>query len=236
MPLIAIALVAFFAAFVQTVSGFGFGLIAMALLPTLIELRVAVPLVAVVAIALQASILLRLRRELRPHAVLRLIVGAVAGIPIGLLLLGRVDSAILLRVLGLVTLSYALYALLNFRLPAIADPRWAYPFGFAGGLLGGMFNTGGPPVIIYGSCRRWPPNEFRANLQAFFIVSSCITVAGHALAGNLVPDVLRGLVAALPAIGLGGLAGSLIARHVPPDIFRRVVLLLLALLGGRLLL
>ena len=67
--------------------------------------------------------------------------------------------------------------------------RWAYPAGFIAGCLGGAYNTAGPPVIVYGSLRQWPKEEFRAVLQAFFFVNAVFTVASHTIARHLTTTV-----------------------------------------------
>lgn len=73
--------------------------------------------------------------------------------------------------LGVVIVAYALYALFNPTLPELAQRSWAYGFGFAGGVLSGAYNTSGPPVVIYGTCRCWQPAEFKSNLQGYFLLT-----------------------------------------------------------------
>jgi uncharacterized membrane protein YfcA len=102
------------------------------------------------------------------------------------------------------------------------------------GLLGGAYNTSGPPVIVYGDCRRWAPPEFKSNLQAFFAVADGLVVLGHVAAGNLTRVVLTHYALALPAILLGLWLGLRLERRVQPAAFRRLALLLLLVLGARL--
>jgi hypothetical protein len=236
MSAIIVASIFFLAAFTQSVSGFGLGLVSMALLPLMIDVRVAVPLVTLAAICVEFTLLLRYRRALNLRAVTRLVVAALVGIPIGLFALKNVDGQIILRLLGVVLAVYAAYALLNLRLPAIQNQRWAYGFGFVSGILTGLYNTGGPPLVIYGTCRRWSPDEFRGNLQGIFIITSCLTIAGHALSQNYTSTVWQHFLAAVPAILAGLLIGYFAARHINPTTFRKIVLVLLGLLGLRLLL
>jgi uncharacterized membrane protein YfcA len=54
---------------------------------------------------------------------------------------------------------------------------------------------------------------------------------GHYLAGNFQPDVLRWLPFAIPAILAGLLAGGLLDKRIPPQIFRQIVLVLLIVMG-----
>ncbi len=236
MQEIAVALVVFTAVFTQSLSGFGSALVAMALLPALIGIRIATPLVAVVAMSLEAFLLLRYRRSLNLRLVWRLAVGSLVGIPLGMLALRRIDEDVALTALGVVIILYALYALFELKPPALNHPAWAYTFGLVAGMLGGAYNTSGPPVVVYGNARRWSPLEFKSNLQGFFFLNSVLVVTGHALSGNFSPQVWRYYWIALPALALGVLVGVSLDRRVNPATFRKIVLVLLLVMGVRLVL
>jgi hypothetical protein len=231
-----IILVIFLAVFTQSLSGFGVALIAMALLPGLLTVQIATPLVALVAISIEVFLLIRYRQTLDLHAVRPIALASLAGIPLGVWLLKGAGEAALLTMLGIVIAGYALYALLRFRLPELRHPAWAWGVGFLAGVLGGAYNVSGPPVIIYSDCRRWSPAEFKSNLQGFFVVSSSFVVLVHAIGGNLTPVVWRTYLWVLPAMALGILAGTSLDRFLNPIAFRKIVLVLLVIMGIRLML
>jgi uncharacterized protein len=131
---------------------------------------------------------------------------------------------------------YALYALLNLRLPAVRQTGWAYLTGFLAGVLGGAYNTSGPPVIIYGNCRRWEPAEFKSNLQGFFMLNSLAILASHLLARNFTSDIWQYSLAAGPGLIAGIWLGLRLDRRINPATFRKVVLWVLVFLGLSLLL
>jgi uncharacterized membrane protein YfcA len=135
-----------------------------------------------------------------------------------------------------VVTGYALYALLNFRLPAVRQTAWAYLTGFLAGILGGAYNTSGPPVIIYGNCRRWPPAEFKSNLQGFFALNSVAILTSHLLARSFTPDIWQYSLAAGPGLIAGVWLGLRLDRRIDPAAFRKVVLWVLVFLGLSLLL
>ena len=68
----------------------------------------------------------------------------------------------------------------------------------------------GPPLVVYGSLRRWSPEHFRATLQAYFLPASLLGLCGYWLAGLMVPTVTRYYLLSLPpalvAIMLGRVA------------------------------
>jgi uncharacterized protein len=221
--------------FTQSLTGFGVALVTMAMLPPVLGLQIATPLVALVAIALEFLMLIRYRASLKFKSISGLLLSSLIAIPAGVLYFRRLDEEIALFLLGLVITLYALYALTEFRLPELKHPGWAWLFGLLSGLLGGAYNTSGPPVIVYGNCRRWSPQEFKSNLSGFFLAESSVVVSTHWAGGNLTSDVWFFFLISLPALLVGFLAGQGMDKWLNPETFRRIVLVLLAILGARLM-
>jgi uncharacterized membrane protein YfcA len=184
---------------------------------------------------MEIILVLRYRRDLNLLAVWPIALTSIVGIPIGVWALKGVNENTFLCILGVVIAGYALYALLNVRLPELRHPLWAYAVGFLAGMLGGAYNTSGPPVIVYGNCRGWSPAEFKGNLQGFFVINSAFVVVNHALQGNLTSDVWKFYVWTLPFLALAILIGTSLDRYLDPERFRKVVLILLVLMGVRLI-
>lgn len=234
MTEVLLLVVVFLAVFVQSAAGFGVALVAMAALPPLLGLATAAPLVALLALLLEVFLVAYYRQALRLQNIWRVIAASLVGVPLGVVFLKQVDEQIAMVLLGVLISGYAVYALLRLRLPRLEGPLWAYLFGFTAGMLGGAYNTSGPPVIVYGNCRGWEPAEFKGNLQGFFLVSSLVVAGSHYLGGNFSAQVWRYFLLALPALGLGLAAGLSLDRRIPAETFRRIVLLLLVVLGLRL--
>ena len=222
--------------FTQSLTGFGVALVTMAMLPSVLGLQVATPLVALVAIALEFLMLLRYRASLKFRSIRGLLISSLFAIPAGVLYFRRLDEGIALFILGLVITLYALYALTGFRLPELKHPAWAWLFGLFSGMLGGAYNTSGPPVIVYGNCQRWSPQEFKSNLSGFFLVGSSVVVSTHWAGGNLTSDVGFFFLISLPALLVGFLLGQGMDKWLNPETFRRIVQILLIILGARLML
>lgn len=230
-----VALIVFLGGFNQSLTGFGAGLVAMAFLPALVGIRLASPLVALVNLVLEAVLLLRFRHALKLGTVWPMVAASALMIPVGVWGLRRLDETLVTRILGMVMSGYSLWALLGLRLPQLQGRMWAVVAGGLGGLLGGAYNTGGPPVILYGNCRRWPPAEFKANLTGYFVLNSVMVCGNHALAGNFSQPVLGYFLVGLPAVLLGVWLGFRLERHIRPDLFRKIVLALLLVMGLRLI-
>ena len=235
-----VVFIIFLAVFTQSLSGFGSALVAMALLPAMIGIHQAAPLVALVMGTIEIFLLIYYRQALNIRAIWRIIAASLAGIPLGILFLSRLDEGIAMTALGFIIIAYALYALFDaftdrIRLPELAHPTWAFLSGLVAGMLGGAYNTSGPPVIIYGNCHRWSTAEFKSNLQGFFLISSLVISLGHALNHNLTPAVWQHYLWSIPAMALGIFTGTSLDKYMKPESFRRVVLVLLLIMGVRLI-
>lgn len=224
-----------FASFTQSVAGFGLGLVAMPFMIEPLGVQPSTALIALIALITRIVLLTAYRRALNLKIVSRLTVASVLALPIGVLVLQRLNADFVAALLGVVIAGYAVYALLNLRLPTIAHPRWAYGFGFVSGLLSGAYNTGGPPIVMYGTSRHWTPAEFKSNLQGFGLVNSLFVIALHFLAHDYTPAVMHDFWLTLPVVLVGLLLGIVVSRWINPWWFRRMVLVLLVVVGLRLI-
>lgn len=230
-----IAGMVFLAALFQALSGFGFALIVMPLATLVLGLKVAAPLVALASLTTYTINIVRFREMIDWKEVVPLILAAAAGIPIGLWALAHVDEGVIRPGLGSVLIAYAVYALLQPEGPVLRSRAWAIAAGLLAGCLGGAYNTPGPPVVVYGSLRRWPKHEFRAILQTLFFANGVIIVASHAVARHLTADTWKLYLVALPALAAGILAGWLLDPRVDHARFRTLVAVLILATGLSLL-
>lgn len=227
-----VAAVLFVAAVVQGLSGFGSGLVAMALLPLIIDVKSAIAVSAVIGVVLNGLLAWRLRSHIERSEVLPLAVSAVVGIPFGVAFLHRMDVRVVMATLGIVLVLYASWGLVSSATEARpVSRRWAWVAGLFGGLLGGAFNTSGPPILLYATRQPWSRDAFRANLQAVFVATGIAGLVGYAWMGIVTRSTLTLDLIGLPALVLGGLLGQELGGRVNPAIFRRGVLVVLLLMG-----
>ena len=224
-------LILFVSTFVRSALGFGDALVAMPLLALLVGVKVATPVVAFAASTIAVTILLRHWRSVDVRATWRLVVASLAGIPFGLVLLKYAPERPVKVVLGVLLILYGLYSLLAPRLPSVRGEGLAYVFGFVAGVLGGAYNTNGPPEVIYGALKGWPPEYFRATLQGCFLLTGLMILIGHGVAGLWTPQVLWLYAFSLPAVLLAVFAGERLNRRLPREAFGRVVYAFLVVMG-----
>lgn len=235
LPVFPIIVIIFIAVFTQSLTGFGLGLVSMPLLTPLLGINQSGPFVSLIGLTIELLLLMRHRHAFQLQAIWRLALASLLAVPIGSWGIRTLDEQLVLGGLGALVAGYALYGLFNFRLPRLEATGWAYGFGFVAGLLGGAYNTSGPPSIIYGNCRGWRPAEFKANLQGLFLLNTILISGNHLLAGRFTPTLWHHYWLALPAVAVGLFAGSFLDRWVSPHRFRQLVLILLIGVGLNLL-
>lgn len=221
--LVYVVVVVFVATLIRTTLGFGEALVAVPLLALRLPVQVAAPLAVLISIAVAAFAVARDWRDVHLTSAGWLVVATLAGIPLGLLLLKGADARLVKTVLALVILAFALYSLFHrapFHLREDALP-WLLGCGFLAGVLGGAYGMNGPPLVVYGSLRRWPAERFRATLQAYFLPASALGMAGYWAAGLWVPVVTRDCLLSLPGDVAGIALGRVLSRRLDGRSFLR---------------
>ncbi|MCU0551457.1 MAG: sulfite exporter TauE/SafE family protein [Leptolyngbya sp. Prado105] len=228
---IATAFILFFCTAVRSAIGFGDALLAMPLLGIIMSLRTATPVVAFTGFIVSLIILVSDQERVDLRSAWRLIIGTIIGVPFGLVLLQYAPEKLIKIGLGIILILYGLYNLVSPKFPQLHHERYAVFFGFVAGILGGAYNTNGPPIAIYGVMRRWSATYFRATMQCYFLFSGIATIAGHGFAGLWTPLVWRLLLGSIPGIVIGIYFGSQINRLIPQPMFNQIIFGLLIVVG-----
>lgn len=231
----------FGAAFLQAASGFGFALLAMPLVTLALGLEAAGPVVAAAALLLYVTNTVRLRRHVNWGEWTRLGAAGLAGVPLGFWLSAAVPAGWVRAVLGVLLIAYAGYALAaapalgeGLR-PSAPSAGWVYVVGLTAGTLAGAYNIPGPPLVVYGDLKAWAREEYRATLQAVFLLSGLLVVGGHLTLGHFTADAGRLILISVPALIAGNLAGQVSDRYLHGRRFRQLVLVLILATGLALL-
>jgi len=214
----------FASATVQGATGFGFVIVAAPVLTIYLAPTLAVPVLVVEGFVLSLLLLSRVWRDARPKRVALLMVFGVGFIPLGTLLLVRLDEDLIKIALGTVVGVTALAMLAGFQRTARNERVASIPVGAASGLLMGSTGLAGAPVILFFANQGVDPRQFRANITAYLVVVGLAALPSFLLGGVLTAEVGK-LSAALLAPSVGGLlTGIWLARRVSTVLFRRIAL------------
>lgn len=228
-----ILLILFVATLVRSAFGFGEALIAVPLLALIIPIEVAAPLAVLISITVAAIVLMQDWRDVHFKSAGHLVLSSLAGIPFGLLLLTTTPEPIVKIILAAIIFAFSLYSLLNQRGRRLKSDRWAWLFGLGAGALGGAYGMNGPPLVVYGTLRKWSPSRFRATLQGYFLPASIMVMAGYWLAGLWTERVTRYYLLTLPAVIIAVYAGRYFNRQLKEQKFIHyihIILLIIALM------
>jgi uncharacterized membrane protein YfcA len=222
---------------VYVLFGFGVGLIAVGTLAMVLpQVQDVVVLLVLVNLPPEALVVTKSRRSINWRGVLLVCVGIAVGVPLGTIVLQQSNPLFILVLLGGFLLLAGLVFLLLPERYRVRWPRWAGAVaGGLGGLLAGMFGTGGPPLILYYRLAGLDKTTFRGNLMAVFLVVSLVRLASYAVAGLITTERLWSAALALPAVLLGTLLGNAIHLRIRELTFQRLVAAALMAIGALLL-
>jgi uncharacterized membrane protein YfcA len=204
-------------------------LIAVPLLALFLPLQVAAPLAVLLSITIAAVVVAQDWREIHIRSAGWLLLATLPGIPCGLLVLTSHHQPLVKGTLALVILAFALFSLLG-RAPQLENDRpvWLLACGFSAGVLGGAYGMNGPPLVAYGTMRRWTARHFRATLQAYFLPASILAMTAYWIAGLWIPAVTRDYLMSLPVMLPAVFLGRVINRRLHGNLFLRIIYIGLA--------
>ena len=231
MHTIGVLLIVFLSTFTASTLGFGLGLIAMPLLALLVDIKTATPLIAIVGTVMSFFIFAKNWKEASLKNIWKLIIASLVGLPIGLFFLKGTGDSVMKIILALVIIIFAVYSLLGRHQVAMKAEWPSYGLGLMAGIFGAAYNIAGPPVIIYGALKKWPPSIFRATIFSFFFPSCVFIVSSHLLTGLVTQPVLYYSALSFPIVIFSTVVGGILNRRLPTERFNNIVYICLLLVG-----
>ncbi|MCW2310124.1 sulfite exporter TauE/SafE family protein [Rhodobium gokarnense] len=227
----------FFAAFVKGATGLGFSTSALPVLALAIGLKAAMPLVIVPSLISNSLVMIEAGHFRTTLSRFRwLYLASLPGLVLGLYLLDRVDGVAAGAVLGVVLALYGAFALAS---PELVVPRrleapLAPPTGFLAGFFNGLTGSQLMPILPYLMALRLEPDRFIQAINISFCLSSAVMAVGLAKIGLMTWHTLAISIAGLVPVFAGIKAGTALRRRLSVDAFRRLVLVVLIVLGAAL--
>jgi len=224
--------------FVQGVSGFAFGLVAVSVWAWSIEPQLAGPLVVWGSWIGQLLSIGTVRRGFVWRRTIPFLVGGVAGVPLGTWLLPYIDMHMFRAGVGTLLVVYCSIMLGVRSLPALTHGgRWLDAVvGAVGGVMGGLAGLTGPAPTLWCLLRGWDRDAQRAMFQAFNLAMHSLTLTIYLLNGTLTAAMLPAFALIVPIAIVPTLAGVRVYRRFSQHRFQRLVLFLLLAAGLTMLL
>jgi len=226
--------VVFISAFIQGIIGFGYAIVAMAVLPLVLNFREANLLVAFSIVLPVMWIFWGYRKQSDLKLLAGAILGSLIGLPLGLLTFTLIDLDYLVRGTGLVILLIVIDGFFQKPPQTVEGPQqassvWSTFAGFCSGFLAGSTSIAGPPIVIYAIRQPWTQDQYKGFIFGFFILISITRIIGLSLMGFTTAPVLLTAAIIVPFVILGMKLGTMLGPRINPVLFKRCLLSLLAI-------
>lgn len=231
-PLYLIALGAVVAGFVQGLSGFAFGMVAMSFWAWGLEPRVAAVLTVFGSLTGQLIALFSVRRGFRWALLWPFVLGGLMGIPLGVWVLPYLDMLWFKAVFGTLLVLWCPLMLAAPRLPRLRGGRLADgTVGLVGGALGGIGGFTGTVPTLWCTLRGFDRDTQRAVIQNFNLSMLLVTMLTYLGTELVTVELLPSFAVVALAMAVPTLLGTRLYLGISEQVFRRVVLGLLTLSG-----
>ncbi len=236
---VSIAAIVMLAGASHSIIGFGFGIVVLAFLPSVVQ---DVRMAHIVLSLCSAPVLLMAswayRKGIDWPSLWPALLGAAILMPIGLLAFQWMSMDWLVRGTGLAILLTTINSLRPKRTVKRADHSPKFPpqvksfvksfaAGAMGGFLGGAVSIAGPPVATYALNQDWSTERFKAFVTQCLLVICTYKIIGLAWNGLIeTPDTIRAAWATPFAI-IGIQVGVWLSRFIDPVKFKMIVAIVL---------
>jgi len=240
---IVLAVTTFGSALLYAISGFGFAVLAAPLFLLFLDPAQAIQLVIIISTALSIVVLRGLLTAIAPRLLLRLALGSLVGLPLGLLAFRYADPILVRAAAGAMIFGFAILMAVSRRRSGqpgqgkhwtafAMSPRLDLAAGAVSGFAGALVGQPGPPVLIYLLLAGAEARTVRATLLAFFALTYGVTLASHAATIGIPAPTWLAAGILIPFAFLGGVAGRPIGDRLGAEAFAMLAIALLAVAGA----
>ncbi|MBI9096653.1 MAG: sulfite exporter TauE/SafE family protein [Sphaerochaeta sp.] len=230
MPILLSGLVVFITHSLEAVTGFGCSVLAMPFVTALLGIRMGVMVITVLAwiLALYFAVVKFRDIDWKQYGIITGFM--LLGLPLGMYLFRSVDSTNLKMILAIFILTVSAYQLYrlgtNKETKAPLKARSAVPYYLlliAGGIIHGIFSSGGPLVVLYASRQLQQKGKFRATLCLLWTTLNTIIIATYLIEGSFTAPIAKTTALLVPFVLAGIVAGEKIHDKVNERTFSLIV-------------
>ena len=240
---IVLAATTFGSALLYAISGFGFAVLAAPLFFLFLDPARAIQLVIIISTVLSIVVLRGMLPAISPWLLLRLALGGLVGLPLGLVAFRYADPTLVRAVAGAMIFGFAILMAVSRRRSGqpgqgrhwtafAMSPGRDLAAGAVSGIASALVGQPGPPLLIYLLLAGAAAQTVRATLLAFFALTYGVTLASHAATIGIPASTWLAAGILIPFAFLGGLAGLPIGDRLGAEAFALLAIALLAVAGA----
>lgn len=231
-----IGIIALLAGFVHSAIGFGFGIVAVTLLPLFVEVRQSHVVISTASFPVLMMAVWAYREGADWSALWKALLGAAFFMPLGLMAFEWVSPDLLIRgtgiaILGMVGISFHNRRKAQLDKEAKSGGGSSFFAGALGGFLAGAVTIAGPPVAAYALSQPWDQARFKAFLNQFLLAVSLYKVVGLVVRGFVDQETLMQSAALAPMAIIGIQLGAIFSRKLSTRRFQYFVAIALVLVA-----
>ena len=230
--MILIVLIIFGASFIQTATGFGFGIFAMMFLPFVVLYTEANILSTMLSIVTSAIVCVYTFKNISWKNLIFPLIGSFSATQFAVNFIKTQKSDTLILLLGVALFLLSIYFFF-FSGKIRIKPTWYAGLitGVISGIMSGMFAIGGPPVVIYYLHSEKNVDDYLATVSAYFVFSGIISVAIKVNAGFLTPNAWLAFAVGLVGMLIGSVLGKLAREKSDAGKIKKAIYLVMAFSG-----
>jgi uncharacterized membrane protein YfcA len=225
------ALVVALSGFINSLTGFGFIIVAAPFLVQLLPPKEAASVALVLGIILAAVVALRERKTIELRITLQMFAAALCGIPIGTAMLVRVNPAAIKIIVGSIVIAVTLALARGMRLSSSRELTLSLAAGFLSGILSGVSGMSGAMAVVFFMSQGWAPERVRPTIAAFNTIVSMVTLSWLLFSGTIDRTQFTFALVFLPAALLGIAGSGFLYRRLEVRHFRPLTFLLVIIAG-----
>ncbi|GKX30227.1 hypothetical protein SH1V18_27070 [Vallitalea longa] len=218
---------------IQGLSGFGFAMFVMFFIPFIMPLKVAAIVTGLQTFFMGTYVVAKFRKHINYKIAVVPLVSSLVLVPIGVRFLVFGDEHVLKKILGvtIVVISIFLYIKGKKEIKIKTNVKNGILAGSLSGIMSGMFNVGGPPLVVYYLYGTKDRLSYKATLEFSFLTRSIMIVIMHAIYGNINGNILTFALYGGAGTIVGNLLGLSMFQKINSKLLHRIVILLMFILG-----
>lgn len=221
------------ASFIQRVTGFGFGIFIMTILPLIMpSYGEATALSGSLAVVNSCYISIRMWKHIPWKKLLPILLTFIFVSFFAIRVVADFDDRFLKHILGVILIAIGLYfTFISSRVRVRPTMPVQITMGTASGLMGGIFAMQGPPAVLYFISCTDSKEEYLAITQAFFMFGNLMMTGFRAANGFVTREVGLGWCCGLVGVMMGIWIGAKVFDRIPLSTLRKVVYLYMVISG-----
>ena len=196
-----------------------------------LDIKFVVPVVLILNTISCISIAITSRSHVNKSYLLPFIIGGLTGAIVGTFFLANFENIILKKVYGMIIILFALNTILPKVRFKTQNKLYGTLAGLISGVLGAVYQSGGPPAVIYLTHQIKKKQVFRATLIAFWVVLDLWLLFLFLYSGLFNTSIVNFAVYLLPALILGTILGSKLHIRINENLFKKIIGTILVFTG-----